>query len=424
MEEVIKIEGKHRLNGTVTISGSKNAAVALIPACVLSNEPITISGVPDISDVQVLKKLLRYLNVNVIEVGPGTLFIDPSHMVNKPMDIEEVNKLRGSYYFMGALLGKYGHVEILLPGGCYLGPRPVDLHFKGFKALGAEIQDEESDYIVMDADELKGTTIHLDITSVGATINIMMAAVFAKGRTIIENAAREPEIIDIATLLNKMGARIYGMGTDTLIIEGVNRLHGCFHEVIPDRIEAATYVLIAAAAAEDMWIKNIIPRHLEAILVKLEELGVEMDVGADFVHVFGNDPDKVLNSLDIVTNPYPEFATDVQQPFTPLLTRAQGRSCIIDNIYSDRFNHCYQLNNMGANIEVSSSMSYVDGPTELKGTRVKATDLRGGAAMVIAGLMAEGITEIYDIYHIDRGYENLDDKLRQLGANIWRETKE
>ena len=257
MEKVIKIEGGHRLNGTVRISGSKNATVALIPACVLANNPVTIYGVPNISDVHSLQILLEELNVKVEKKGDDTLYIDPTNIQNIPMVSNAVSKLRASYYFMGALLGRFGHAEIKMPGGCYLGPRPIDLHLKGFESLGATINYENGCYI-LDAKELTGTNIFLDISSVGATINIMMAAVYAKGRTTIENAAREPEIIDIATLLNKMGARIHGMGTSTLVIDGVKELGGCFHEIIPDRIEAATYIIIAAAMADDMIIENII----------------------------------------------------------------------------------------------------------------------------------------------------------------------
>ena len=288
MEEVIKIEGGHRLHGTVRISGSKNSTVALIPACVLGNAPITIYGVPNISDVKSLMELLRELNVYVEQIDEETLYIDPTKMNNIPMVSNAVSKLRASYYFMGALLGKFGHAEIKMPGGCYLGPRPIDLHLKGFEALGASITYENGCYI-LHADELIGNRIFLDISSVGATINIMMAAVYAKGRTVIENAAREPEIIDIATLLNKMGAKIHGMGTSTLVIDGVGELKtsGCNHEIIPDRIEAATYIIMAAAMADDMIIENVIPQHLEAILMKLEEIGINMKVGPDFVEIFG-----------------------------------------------------------------------------------------------------------------------------------------
>ena len=421
MEKVIKIEGGHDLNGTVRISGSKNATVALIPACVLGNEPVTIYGVPNISDVQSLIVLLNELGVYVEKRDEETLYIDPTHMENIPMVSKAVSKLRASYYFMGALLGKFGHAEIKMPGGCYLGPRPIDLHLKGFEALGANIQYENGCYI-LDAKELKGTNIFLDISSVGATINIMMAAVYAKGRTVIENAAREPEIIDIATLLNKMGARIHGMGTSTLVIDGVEYLKGCIHEIIPDRIEAATYVIMAAAMANDMRIENIIPQHLEAIVMKLQEVGINMEVGSDFVHILGRNSE--LKPTEILTKPYPGFATDVQQPFSVLLTQAHGQSTVTETIYKERFKHCDELNKMGADIDVHEASAFIHGYTKLYGSRVRATDLRCGAALVVAGLMADGVTEIHDIYHIDRGYDNLDEKLNELGAKVWREEVE
>lgn len=421
MEEVIKIEGGRKLRGSVRISGSKNSTVALIPAAILGSEPVTIYGVPHISDVNSLTQLLRELGVYVESRSDDTLYIDPRNMENRPMVSHAVSKLRASYYFMGALLGKFGHAEIQMPGGCYLGPRPIDLHLKGFEALGADIKYEHGCYI-LDAPRLKGNRIFLDISSVGATINIMMAAVFAQGRTVIENAAREPEIIDIATLLNKMGAKIHGMGTSSLVIDGVKDLHGCSHEIIPDRIEAATYILIAAAMAEEMTIENIIPQHLEAILMKLEEIGIDMKVGPDFVKI--SHTDKPLPPTEIMTKPYPGFATDVQQPFTAILTQCQGQSVVTETIYTERFKHCGELNKMGADIDVRIPSGFVNGPTRLTGTSVVATDLRCGAGLVVAGLMADGVTEIHDVYHIDRGYDNLDGKLQSLGAKIWREPVE
>lgn len=420
MEEVIKIEGKHKLNGTVRISGSKNATVALIPAAILADGPVTICGVPNISDVQSLSVLLRDLGVEVDIRSSDTIVIDPNEMENKPLVHEAVNKLRASYYFMGALLGKYGHVEIKMPGGCYLGPRPIDLHLKGFEALGADVTYDHGSYI-LDAKELVGTQIFLDIASVGATINIMMAAVHAKGRTTIENAAKEPEIIDVATLLNKMGANIRGAGTNVITIDGVETLNGCFHEIIPDRIEAATYIVMAAAAAEDVLIENIIPHHLEALLSKLKEIGISMEIGVDSVRVKHSDH---MIAVDIKTLPYPGFATDIQQPLTALLTQAQGQSIVTETIYTERFKHCHELNKMGANINVMIPSSFISGPTPLSGAEVYATDLRCGASLVIAGLIADGVTTIRNIYHIERGYEHIDEKLEALGAKIWRETIE
>lgn len=421
MEEVIKIEGGHPLNGTVRISGSKNATVALIPAAILANGPVTICGVPSISDVDSLSVLLRDLGVMVDIRSFDSIVIDPTEMVNKPVVHEAVNKLRASYYFMGALLGKYGHVEIRMPGGCYLGPRPIDLHLKGFELLGANIKYDHGSYI-LDAPELIGTKIFLDIASVGATINIMMAAVHAKGRTTIENAAKEPEIIDVATLLNKMGAKIRGAGTNVITIDGVEQLSGCFHEIIPDRIEAATYIVMAAAAAQEVKIENVIPHHLESLLSKLHEIGVQMDVGVDHVTVKGKS--EILKATDIKTLPYPGFATDIQQPLTALLTQSSGQSIVTETIYTERFKHCYELNKMGANINVMTPSSFINGPTPLFGAEVYATDLRCGACLVVAGLIADGVTTIRNIYHIERGYEHIDEKLTALGAKIWRETIE
>lgn len=420
MEQVIKIEGGHQLEGEVTISGAKNATVALIPAAVLANGPVTIVGIPQIADVNNLCEILNILNIEVTKVADDHLIIDPTNMKNTDLVQDAVTKLRASYYFMGALLGKYGHVRMKMPGGCYLGPRPIDLHIKGFEALGAEVKFEKGCYEIT-AKELIGTKIFLDIASVGATINIMMAAVYAKGRTTIENAAKEPEIIDVATLLNKMGAKVRGAGTNVITIDGVDNLMGCFHEIIPDRIEAGTFIVIAAACAKKMRINNVIPQHLESLLSKLDEMGVNMHVGIDYVEV-GESKD--LKGTDVTTKPYPGFATDLQQPLTVLMTQAKGESKVEDTIYPERFKHCYELTKMGANIEVRNGEADIEGPTPLGGTEVVATDLRCGAAMVVAGLIADGVTTISDIYHIDRGYSELDKKLTSLGAKIWREDKQ
>lgn len=420
MEQVIKIEGGHQLEGEVTISGAKNATVALIPAAVLANGPVTIVGIPQIADVNNLCEILNILNIEVTKVADDHLIIDPTNMKNTDLVQDAVTKLRASYYFMGALLGKYGHVRMKMPGGCYLGPRPIDLHIKGFEALGAEVKFEKGCYEIT-AKELIGTKIFLDIASVGATINIMMAAVYAKGRTTIENAAKEPEIIDVATLLNKMGAKVRGAGTNVITIDGVDNLMGCFHEIIPDRIEAGTFIVIAAACAKKMRINNVIPQHLESLLSKLDEMGVNMHVGIDYVEV---EERKDLKGTDVTTKPYPGFATDLQQPLTVLMTQAKGESKVEDTIYPERFKHCYELTKMGANIEVRNGEADIEGPTPLGGTEVVATDLRCGAAMVVAGLIADGVTTISDIYHIDRGYSELDKKLTALGAKIWREDKQ
>lgn len=416
MSEVIAIEGGHKLNGTVRISGAKNATVALIPAAVLSDGPVEIFGVPEISDVEALAILLKELKCDV-EVEGEHIKIDPTHMADIPLVSDAVNKLRASYYFMGALLGKYKRVKIKMPGGCYLGPRPIDLHLKGFEALGAKITYEDDTYTLV-AEELIGSQIYLDFASVGATINIMLAAVRARGKTIIENAAKEPEIIDVANLLAKMGAKIRGVGTDTITIEGVEHLEGTFHEIIPDRIEAGTFLIIAAAAGEKVIIQNIIPQHLEALISKLKEMGIKMDVVGDSIVVYGEESQ--LKPVDIKTQIYPGFATDLQQPLTTLLTQAEGESHVTETIYVERFKHCGQLNKMGARIEVGEASSHIYGPTKLHGARVEATDLRCGAALVVAGLIGEGKTEITNVYHIDRGYDNIDHKLITLGAHISR----
>ena len=418
MEEVIKIEGGKMLEGNIKVSGAKNATVALIPACVLATDIVKIVGIPNISDVRSLKEILEYMNVKVTTPSLDSMVIDPREMVNKPLVIDAVSKLRASYYFMGGLLGKYKKVVIRMPGGCNLGPRPIDLHLKGFKALGADIQYQDDNYIIS-ADKLVGTKIYLDIASVGATINIIMAAVYAQGETTIENAAREPEIIDCITLLNEMGADIRGGGTSKITINGVEKLSGCFHEIIPDRIEAGTYLILAAAMAKQVTIENVIPYHLESLISKLIEMGVEIDSQIDKIVV--RKSDNCLKKVDIKTMPYPGFATDLQAPLTALLTQAMGNSSVTETIYKERFKHCQQLNKMGANIIITPPSAIVVGPTSLSGTDVWATDLRCGAALVIAALMAKGTTTIHDIYHIDRGYEDIVSKLSDLGANIRRE---
>lgn len=420
MSEIIAIEGGHKLNGTVEISGAKNATVALIPAIILADSPVTIYGVPEISDVDALAVLLEELNCTVLR-SHDSLIVDPSRMENVPLVSDAVDKLRASYYLMGALLGKCKKVVMKAPGGCFLGPRPIDLHIKGFEALGAKVEFVDGAHVIT-ADRLVGAKIYLDFASVGATINILLAAVKAEGKTVIENAAKEPEIIDVVNLLTKMGAKIRGAGTDTITIEGVEHLKGCTHEIIPDRIEAATYVIMAAAIANDMRIENIIPQHLEAIVMKLQEVGINMEVGSDFIHVFKTD--KPLKRTEILTKPYPGFATDVQQPFTVLLTQCEGQSVVTETIYTERFKHCAELNKMGADIDVHTPSAFINGKTKLHGSKVTATDLRCGAGLVIAALMADGVTEIHDIYHIDRGYDNLDGKLAHLGAKMWREEVE
>lgn len=415
--EKLKIAGGYPLEGTVRISGAKNSAVALIPATILADSSVTIEGLPDISDVDILKELLEEIGGKV-QFSNNEMTVDPSSMISMPLPNGKVKKLRASYYLMGAMLGRFKKAVIGLPGGCHLGPRPIDQHIKGFEALGAKVTNEQG-AIYLRADELVGARIYLDVVSVGATINIMLAAVRAKGRTIIENAAKEPEIIDVATLLSNMGAKIKGAGTDVIRIEGVDELHGCRHTIIPDRIEAGTYLIIGAAVGEGILIDNIIPHHLESLIAKLREMGVHIEAGEDQVFVRKSD---VLKAVDIKTLVYPGFPTDLQQPLTSLLTNATGTSMVTDTIYSARFKHIDELRRMNANIKVEGRSAIITGPVKLQGAKVKASDLRAGAALVIAGLMAEGVTEITGVEHIDRGYSHLVEKLNGLGATIWRES--
>ena len=410
--KVIEIEGARQLSGAIRISGAKNATVALIPAAILTDEEATICNVPEITDTDALCDILKQLSVNVNR-STESLVINPQNMKNVEIKEEYSKKLRASYYFMGALLGKFKKVVMHFPGGCSIGARPIDLHLKGFEALGAKVTNEKNKYTV-EAKELRGANIYLDIASVGATINIMLAAVKAKGTTIIDNAAKEPEIVNVATFLNLMGAKITGAGTSTIKIEGVDRLGKCFHEVIPDRIEAGTYIIIGALCGHNLKIDNVIPEHIDSLLSKLEELGLHLEIGADYVIVL--DSPKELKPTNIKTAVYPGFATDLQQPFTVLLTRANGKSKVEETIWENRFMHVPYLNKLGANIKNQTAI--VQGPTELKGCEVVATDLRAGAAMVAAGLLAEGKTTITNAEHILRGYEQIVEKLKSVGAKI------
>lgn len=411
----IKIRGGRPLKGEVTISGAKNSAVALIPAAILADSPVTLEGVPDIQDVHSLIEILEIMGVRT-NFSDNTLMIDPTNIVSIPMPSGKINSLRASYYFMGALLGKFGEAVVGLPGGCYLGPRPIDLHIKGFETLGAQVTNEHGAMYLRTQDKtLHGERIFLDMVSIGATINIMLAAVKAEGRTIIENAAREPEIIDVATLLNNMGAKIRGAGTNEIRIEGVKALHGCRHAIIPDRIEAGTYLALAAAVGEGIKVNNVIYEHLESYIAKLEELGVPMSISEDTIEV-GTATD--LKPVVVKTYPYPGFATDLQQPITPLLIKAGGTSEVIDTIYSKRINHIPELNRMGADGQIEGNMMIINGPTKLHGAEVVASDLRAGACLVIAGLMADGETTITNVEFILRGYDHIVEKLTALGADI------
>ena len=411
----IVIHGGRPLKGEVTINGAKNSVVALIPAVILADDIVTLDGVPDISDVDSLIDIMIAMGASVTR-SEDSLTIDPRGIQNVPMPYGKINSLRASYYFYGSLLGRYGEATVGLPGGCDLGPRPIDLHLKAFEAMGAKMtMDGNYMNLSTGGQPLKGTSIYMDTVSVGATINTMLAAVKAKGRTIIENAAREPEIIDVATLLNNMGAHIRGAGTDIITIEGVPHLHGTRHQVIPDRIEAGTYIALAAAIGQGIQINNVLYEHLESFIAKLEEMGVRMTVSEDSIFV---EEQQNLRAINIKTSPYPGFATDLQQPITPLLLTANGHGKITDTIYEKRVNHVAELAKMAGKISTSSDQIVYEGPNQLQGAQVKATDLRAGAALVIAGLMAQGKTEITNIEFILRGYSNIIEKLTSLGADI------
>ena len=411
--KVMEIEGGKDLNGTIRISGAKNATVALIPAAILTDEEATICNIPEITDTEALCDILKALNVDVKRASES-IVINPQDMQNIEIGEQFSKKLRASYYFMGALLGKYKKAVMYFPGGCSIGARPIDLHLKGFEALGAKVTNEKNKYIV-EAEELHGANIYLDIASVGATINIMLAAVRAKGKTVIDNAAKEPEIVNVATFLNNMGAKITGAGTSTIKIEGVDYLGKCFHEVIPDRIEAGTYIIIGALCGNPIKVDNIIPEHVDSLISKLEEIGVDIQVGADYVIVTRGEKYK---STNVKTAVYPGFPTDLQQPFTVLLTQSNGKSKVTETIWENRFMHIPYLNDLGADIVVKNQTATIVGKSELKGTNVVATDLRAGAAMVAAGLKAEGKTTITNVEHILRGYEQIIEKLTSVGAKI------
>ena len=411
----IVINGGRPLKGEVTISGAKNSVVALIPATILADDVVTLDGVPDISDVASLIEIMTIMGAK-IERNEDSLIIDPRGVKDMPMPFGKINSLRASYYFYGSLLGRYGQATVGLPGGCDLGPRPIDLHLKAYEAMGAAMtMDGSSMKLATDGRPLQGANIYMDTVSVGATINTILAAVKAEGRTVIENAAREPEIIDVVTLLNNMGARIRGAGTDMIIIDGVAHLHGTRHQVIPDRIEAGTYIALAAAIGEGIQINNVLYEHLESFIAKLEEMGVRMTISEDSIFV---EKQTGLKTIQIKTSPYPGFATDLQQPITPLLLTATGRGRIVDTIYEKRVNHVPELAKMGATISTLNDHIIYEGPNQLTGSSVKATDLRAGAALVIAGLMASGTTEITNVEYILRGYSDIIDKLTQLGAEI------
>jgi len=409
----IVINGGKSLSGTINISGAKNSAVALIPASVLCDEDVKIYNVPNISDRDALINILTELNCKS-EIKGDVINIDTSNVSNKRISLELSKKMRASYYFMGALLSKFKHVEMYFPGGCNIGKRPIDIHIKGFEALGATVKINGDLYII-DAEELNGAKITLDFASVGATINIMLAAIKAKGKTIIKNAAREAEIVNIATFLNNMGARITGAGTSEIHIEGVEKLHKAMIEVIPDRIEAGTYIILGAMIGNNLKINNIIPDHINALLSKLDDMKIKYELDETSITISRCENIKPTN---IKTAVFPGFPTDIGQPMMTLLTQANGVSMYEETIWENRMGHVKYLNKMGANIKNGNTNAVIIGPTPLHGCDVEATDLRGGAAMVLAGLIADGTTKVSSIEHILRGYDNIIEKLKDVGADI------
>lgn len=411
------IEGGNKLEGEVTITGAKNAVLGLIPATILCGCATKLENVPDIRDVNKYVSILEKIGVEVFRDG-DKLYLNTENVTEYDCTEyeEEISKMRASYYLLGALLGRFGEAYVPLPGGCSIGDRPIDQHIKGFQALGAQVEIKHGMVHVW-AKKLVGARIYMDIVSVGATINIMLAATLAEGVTYIENAAKEPHIVDVANFLNLMGANIKGAGTDTIRIYGVDSLHGCEYSVIPDQITTGTFMMMAAATGGNVLIKNAIPRHMDAVTAKLREMGTEVVEEEDGIRVIGHLP---LKAAKVKTLPYPGFPTDLQQPMAVLMAVAEGRSQITESIFENRFKYIDELRKMGMEASVSGRTCNIDGVKELSGTRIRATDLRAGAAMVIAGLIAEGETKITDIHYIDRGYEHLDSSIRELGGVIHR----
>ena len=416
MERLV-INGGNLLKGTVDINGAKNAAVAILPAAIMASEgKCRIDNIPDIEDVHCLERILKSLGCDIVKIDNNTLEIDSINVDNFDACTEDVRRMRASYYFIGALLSRFKRARVVLPGGCAIGVRPIDQHIKGFEALGAEVVIEHG-AVNVKAEKLIGANIFFDVVSVGATINVMIAATLAEGMTVLENVAKEPHVVDVANFLNSMGADIKGAGTDVIRIKGVEKLKGCAYSVVPDQIEAGTFMIAAAATKGDVYVRNVIPKHLESITAKLIEMGVTIEEGDDCIRVC---VDKPLKGVNIKTTPYPGFPTDIQQPMSTLLSIVPGRSLITESIWENRHKHIDELKKMGANIKVEGRVAILDGVEKLTGAVVKATDLRAGAAMVIAGLVAEGTTEITNIEHIDRGYPHIEDKFRALGADIKR----
>lgn len=417
MEKFV-IRGGNKLHGNINISGAKNAALAIIPAALFAGEECRIENVPDISDVSTMIKILKHLGAEVTSPESGVLLINSKNVKPVPVPDEMTRKLRASYYLLGVLLGNFGSACVALPGGCYFGLRPIDQHIKGFEALGATVNTEKA-VVCAEADELYGTAIYLDVVSVGATMNVMLSAVKAKGLTVIENAAREPHIVDLANFLNSMGADIRGAGTEVIKIRGVSEMHGCTYSIIPDQIEAGTYMVAAAATGGDVTIDNVIPKHLESITNKLEDCGVtviEYDESVRIISEGGRS-----RACRVKTSPHPGFPTDMQPQITTLLCTCNGNSTVVEDVWDNRFKYIDQLRRMGANIIVNGDTALITGVDTLHGAPVEADDLRAGAAMVIAGLMADGETTVGNIKLIDRGYENLVEKLTAVGADISRQ---
>lgn len=413
MEQYV-IKGGNPLVGEVEIGGAKNAALGILAAAIMADEAVKVDNLPDVRDINVLLEAIEAIGADVDRVDRHTVKINGSKIIDTSIDDDNIKKIRGSYYLLGALLGKYKKAEVALPGGCNIGSRPIDQHIKGFEALGATV-DIEYGLIVAEADKLVGSHIYLDVVTVGATINIMMAAVMAEGRTIIENSAREPHVVDVANFLNSMGADVKGAGTDVIRINGVSRLHSTEYSIIPDQIEAGTFMFAAAATKGDVMVKNVIPKHLEATTAKLIEIGCEVEEFDDAVRVVCS---KGLKHTHLKTLPYPGFPTDMQPQISTTLAISEGMSIVTESIFENRFKYVDELSRMGAKIKVEGNTAIIVGVPKLTGARITAPDLRAGAALVIAGLAAEGITILDDIIYIQRGYEAFDEKLRNLGAQI------
>ena len=411
------ITGGQRLTGEVTVSGAKNAVVAILPATILAEDVCRIENIPNISDVTAMVNILKSMGAGIKYINRSTLEIDTRFVRSHVVEHDLTKQLRASYYLIGALIGRFHKAQVAMPGGCYLGLRPIDQHIKGFEALGAEVTMEENAMVNVQAEHLLGNSVYLDVVSVGATINVMLAAVKARGLTVIENAAKEPHIVDLANFLNTMGADVRGAGTDVIKIRGVEKLHGCEYSIIPDQIEAGTYMVAAAATRGDVLVKNVIPKHLESITAKLIEVGATVIEDDEAVRVIMN---KRPGHCNIKTMPHPGFPTDMQPQFSTLLCLAEGTSFVSESVWDNRFRYTEQLTRMGATIHVNGKTAVIEGVESLKGAPIRADDLRAGAAMLIAAMAANGVSELEEIQHIERGYENVVDKFRSLGAKIER----